>query len=375
MTTEIKQEMKTEKKAEKKGLLARMKEYKIISIITIIILAVAIYRIAVFGMGLTQKEVVAEKPVSVKATEISYESISQSAPLSGRITPVEEAAIIPLAQGKVIKVNVKVGDYVKAGTVLFEIDKSTVAPQYNQAKAAYDFSKSNFEKMEILYNEGAISQNDYEQAKMGYINSSETYKLAAEQLGFYNVSTPIDGYVTSLNATVGNMIGNSMAASVANTDNLEIKTALSENLAGLVQEGDLVDVFVQNLESETIKGTVTAISPAPALGTFTYPITVTLDNSQGNLMSGMFAEIQVVAAESKNALCLPSDAVIVKNGRTVVAVLDEQNIPTFAEVTTGIDNGEKVEITSGLTEGDTVVISGQNFVTEGVAVNVIQDIK
>lgn len=278
-----------------------------------------------------------------------------------------------MASGQVTAVHVKVGDYVKAGTLLFEIDKGQVATTYNQAKAAYDLAANSYNNMKTLYLEGAISKSDFDAAEVQYISARESYNAAAEAYSYYNVTSPIDGYVTSLSVAVGDIAGQQMAASVANTDELKIETTVSEYIAGYIKIGDEVDVYVSTLGDTPYKGTVTAFSPAPALGTLTYPITITLDNESGDLMSGMFAEVKFTAEEADDTICIPSDAVIMKNGKSVAVIIDEDLIPSFREVETGIDNGEFVEILSGIKEGETVVISGQNFVEEGIAVRIIEE--
>jgi multidrug efflux pump subunit AcrA (membrane-fusion protein) len=88
-------------------------------------------------------------------------------------------------------------------------------------------------------------------------------------------------------------------------------------------------------------------------------------------MAGMFAEILIVADERDMVLCVPSDSVIIRGGRTLVVVIDDANIPEFREVTVGLDNGVYAEIVSGISVGETIVISGQHFVDEGVEVNVV----
>lgn len=357
---------------EKKSLGQKIKEHKIITAILVIIIALIAYRLAAFAIAQMSPAAEEETTVNVKVISAEYSSISQTTPLSGRISPADEVAIVPLAAGQVTAVNVKVGDHINAGTVLFEIDKSQVSSSYNQAKAAYDLAATTYSNMEALYAEGAISKSDYDSAKVQYISAKETFNTAAEAYSNYSVTSPIDGYVTSLSVSVGSIAGQSMAASVANTDALEINTTVSEYLAGMIKVGDQVNVYVSSLGNEPYKGTITAFSPAPALGTLTYPVTISLDNESGDLISGMFAEIEIVADQAEETICIPSDAVILKGGNTVVAILDKENIPSYKKVTTGIDNGDFVQILSGINEGDIVVVSGQDFVTEGEAVNITE---
>ncbi|MBO4724905.1 MAG: efflux RND transporter periplasmic adaptor subunit [Firmicutes bacterium] len=350
-----------------------MKKSKIVIIVIVALLAVlCIYRIGSFVAGKVSPDKEDEKLTSVRVATVEYMDIGKATPMSGRITAAKEAAIIPMASGQVTKVNVKVGDYVKAGTVLFEIDKGAVAGTVSQAKAAYDLARNTYNNMEKLYAEGAISKQDYDSARVSYISARENYNMAAEQYSNFSPTSPIDGYVTSLNVSVGNMAAaGNMAASVANTDELEISTTASEYIAGLLSVGDSVEVYVDG-KDKTYTGVVDTLSPAPAYGTFTYPVTIKLDNTSGELMSGQFAEIRVNAEESKNALCVPSDAVVMKNGVTVLITVNDEGIATFAPVESGIDNGEIVEIKSGVKEGDRIIISGQSFVEDGEKVKVVE---
>lgn len=357
--------------SKKEGFMAWMKAHKVVAVIIIALALLCVYRIGSFVYDSVNKTAEDEALTAVKVTTAEYATISKATPMSGRISAVEEAAIYPMGQGKITAVHVKVGDYVKKGTLLFNIDSSAVSGTFQQAKAAYDVAKTSYNNMTVLYQEGAISKADYDSAKVQYTAAQSSYQLASTQMSYYNVTAPIDGYVTSLNVSVGNMAASSqMAASISNTEALQIETTASEYVAGLLHAGDEVEVTVSNLEGKVFTGKVDTISPAPALGTYTYPLTISLDNTSGELMSGMFAEISVKAEESKDALCVPSDSVIMKNGQTIVVVVDKDNVATFHEVTTGIDNGEMVEILSGVKQGDTVVCSGMDFVSDGATVNV-----
>ena len=357
---------------EKKTLGQKIWDHKILTLLLVAIVALTAYRLAIFASEKMNPEEEEVTPVNVKVITAEYGSITQTTPLSGRITPVDEVAIVPLASGQVTAVYAEVGDYVHAGSVLFEIDKGQIITTYNQAKAAYDLAATTYANMEELYAEGAVSKSDYDSARVQYISAEESFNAAAEAYSYYSVTSPIDGYVTSMSVSVGSIAGQSMAASVADTSALEISTTVSEYLASMINVGDEVNVYVSSLGDEPYKGTITEFSPAPAMGTLTYPVTISLENKNGDLMSGMFAEVEIVTDEAENTICIPSDAVILKDSKSVAVLLDSENIPRYSEVSTGIDNGSYVQILSGVNEGDIVVVSGQDFVTEGEAVNITE---
>lgn len=314
-----------------------------------------------------------EPPVNVTISEVEMGSISTTSPVTGRIAPANEAVIIPLASGKITSVRVSLGDYVEKGTVLFEIDKTQIAASYSQATAAFQAAKTAYNAMSTLYAEGAVSLSDYESAKSAYAAAQAAATMAGEAYNNCSPTTPISGYVTSLNVSLGNIAATgSVAATIADTSSLKIDADVSEYLIGTIAVGDVVKIVVGTLGDTAYSGEITALSPAPAAGSLTYPITITVTDQRSELKAGMFAEVQIVSESKDQVLIVPSDSVVIKSGKSLVATVSEDNIPIYKEVVTGIDNGEFVEIKAGLQVGEKIITSGQQYITEGQAVNVVE---
>lgn len=341
----------------------------------IVAVLIALGLVAFFGYRVYQylNRPEAEVPVesvNVMVEQALLEDISEQAPVTGRLEPVEEVAIVPLAQGQVTQVYVSVGDRVSKGQTLFTIDSSSVAAQLNQAKVGVDAAQSAYDRMQTLYNEGAVSAQDLESVKTQYLSAKESYNQVAEVISNYTVTSPITGYVTSLSVSAGSIAGGNVAGSVANIDSLVVNTTVSENMAAKINVGDEVDVYIASVD-QTFKGTVTTFSRIPSIGTLTYPLTITMAPDDA-LFAGMFAEVHLTSETASNTVTVSSEAVIIKGGRSVVCVIDPAtNIPAFREVSVGIDNGTRVQILEGLEEGETVAYSGQQFVREGEAVTIV----
>ncbi|WP_312652842.1 efflux RND transporter periplasmic adaptor subunit [Aminipila sp.] len=347
----------------------KKKKTKIITIIAVIfIIGLVIFRV-VSSMAAPETE--KESVVNVKTALAEKMSINTTSPITGRVEPIEEVSIVPLATGKITAVNVDIGDKVAKGTTLFQIDGTQFATTLNKAKEGLNVAKSSYDRISALYKEGAVSYQDYEKAQSTYLNEQQNYTAASDSYSNCTVTSPINGYVTSKNVAVGSIASSAAPAmTVANVSTLQINTNVSEYIVNDLKVGDTVDVYISTLGKDAYKGIIQAISPAPAAGELTYPIKISISDDQGKIKAGMFAEIRIVSEEKKNTLCVPSDSVIMKNGTAVVVTLDKGNVPKYNEVTTGIDNGKYVEILSGIKEGDTIVISGQQYVTEGAPVNI-----
>lgn len=341
------------------------KKYWILLLLAIV-LGIVCFRLFQF---LHKPEAEPVEPVRVRAAQVTRGSLSASSPVTGRISPADEAVIIPLAAGTVTRVNVKIGDKVARGAVLFEIDSTAAAAGYAQAAAAYASAKADLDRADLLYREGAVSLQTLEQARLRHQSALSSSQIAREAYDNCMVRSPISGYVTSLSVAAGSVVSQAPAGSVADVSRLVIKTAVSEFLISHLKEGDPVEISVNTLGSATFGGIISELSPAPAAGSLTYPATIEVSDSTGAVKAGMFAEVRVISREKKDVLLVPSDAVLMKNGQPAVVVLDG-NIPSHRPVTTGLDNGTAVEIISGLEEGETVVTRGQQYIAPGTPVHI-----
>lgn len=342
---------------------------KILLIIIILILALAVLRIVTSNGG--EPETVVSDAVNIKVAA-GLTTLENTSILTGRLEPVEEVALVPKAMGEVTNVYVELGQKVKKGTVLFELDKTQIATTYNQAKASYQDAQVNLNRIEGLYQQGAVSLQQYEQAKTQFTIAKESYTAAGEGMSNYVITSPIDGYITSVNVDVGALASQSTAAvTIANIDKLEIDTSLSESIINKVKIGDKVEVLVSSVSEIPFSGTVTALSPAPAVGSLTYPMKATLDNEDASIKPGMFAEVVITSDKITDVVAIPSNAVLIKSGKTVAAIIEDGGKVVFKEVTVGVDNGEFAEIKNGITAGDMVVIEGQHYLEETSEFNII----
>ena len=338
------------------------KKKKIVLLVVIVFVLFGAYRIV--SNRLEDKGAVSSDVINIKVTSAAITTLENTSPLTGRLEPVEEVTLIPKAMGEVTNVYVELGQKVTKGTVLYELDKTQVATTYNKVKASYNDALVNLNRMETLYNEGAVSLQQYEETKTLFTIAKEAYTSASDDMSNYIVTSPIDGYITSINVDVGALASQSVAAAtIANIDKLEIDTSISETLINKIKVGDKVDVLVSSVSETPFSGTVTALSPAPAAGSLTYPMKVTLDNESAEVKPGMFAEVVITSDKTENVIALPSGAVLIKSGQTVVAVIEDNKI-VFRDVIVGVDNGKLAEIKSGIEAGDTVVIEGHHYLDE-----------
>jgi RND family efflux transporter MFP subunit len=344
----------------------------IIALFVIVLLAIAGFRIA--ADRLAPQESAEEAFVNVRVTSAVVTDINSNSILTGRLEAAEEAIVIPKMAGEVTRVYAELGKRVKKGDRLFEMDRTQMAISVNQAKIAYDDAVTNLERIKTLYEEGAVALQMYEQAQTAFNMAREAYAAASDAIGNAVVTAPISGHVTSVNVSVGGLVSQaSPAVTISNIDRLEINTGLSENMINKVKIGDKVEVRVKSVsEDSAFDGTVTALAPAPATGSLTYPIVITLESPDEAVKPGMFAEVVIAADRAAGVLAVPSNAVFIRAGRQMVISLDDADKVVLNDVITGVDNGEFIEIKSGLQEGDRVVTEGQSYLNTSSKVNIVE---
>lgn len=340
-----------------------------------------------------------EKVIAVEVENPKEGNISQSLTLSGRLQPINVVTVIPEVAGlvKIKEVKVALGDMVKLGDILFVLDNEHIHDQIENLRLAYESaqknferarenfenSKSNFARNEQLFNEGAISQQQFEQAKLAASDiqmevleaqleqSRFSYINSLEQLENTVVKAPISGYVSSINIQEKGMTTAQPSLMITDISSLEVEILVTEGMINRINKGQEIDMEISSIGNERIKGIVQTISPVPDPITQLYKGKISLENSNQLLRPGMFAKIHLNLDEKRSVMTIPSVAVIETDNETYVYIADD-NSAIRTEIKVGMDNGEVVEVLAGLKKEDSVIVKGQDFINDGSIVKVVR---
>lgn len=363
-------------------------------------------------------------PVEVDSAVIN--NIENIVTLNGKVAAKEEVSIIPKAMGTVTSVNVSLGDAVEVGTILFNIEQQDMALTVSQAangvdlaqksvaqaenglstaKINYELNKEkienaqlNLERTRILYEEGAVSKSQLEQAELGasdknldallsQVTQAEIgYQQALNQLkqaqisheqalnGLENtvVEAPIKGVVSSLNVKQGQIVGSGqVAATVVDMDTVYVQISVVENVVNKIKEGQEAEISVPAAFDGYIKSTIGYISPTADPMSKLYTVRLYMDNTEYGIRPGMTGSARLVLDSVDEAIVVKSDAVLERDGRKLVYIV-ENDIAVEKEVETGLDTGEFIQIISGINQGDSIIIEGQHYVSDGALVKVVR---
>ena len=388
-----------------------------------VLVALAVLLVVGFvGYGLMSKPAVAlveEKYIAVEVEAAGKKTLINTAILSGKVSSDTDVSVIPKAQGKVESVRVKVGDVIKKDAVLFTLDASDMRDTFQLADARYQNSKElwdaakaslertqtlaaakiadaqlNLANTKALFAAGAVSKSQLDQTELGvkeleasYTSQIEQLKVQAsdsslqlaqvqltqarEALDNAVVTAPVDGVVSQVNVTLGNMVTTGQSAmSLTNIDSLYSSISVPENLVNSLDKNKAVKVTVPSVSAKDFVGEIDNISPAADPKTQLYPLKVLIQNPDGLIKPGMFAKVEVTTEEKADVMAVKSEAVVLKNEKTIVYVVQGDKA-VAKEVVTGLDTGVDIEILKGLEQGDKVIIKGQTLIDEGHKVKVV----
>jgi len=314
----------------------------------------------------TQATVNDRKAISVKGEAVVAISKELKKSFAGNFEGQKQAVIRAKIAEAVEKIDVKEGDYVRANDVIVSLDKSGPTSSYMQSYSVYQNAEKNFNKMKYLFDEGAISESQFDGSRTEYEVSRANYDAALQTV---ELRSPINGTVTSLNVAVGEYVAPGMqVATVATTDNLRMKFGVSGYDIGFIDEGAGVQVSVDAESLLVGKGTVITVARSADPATRSFQVEVEVDNSSHLFKPGMFGKANITVGEYNNIIVVPRIAVINRNDKDYVYVYSGGKALS-REVALGIDFNGSSEVKSGLNAGDTLITVGQNYLEDGIEVN------
>lgn len=349
------------------------------------------------GCGSQKTATVEEKYIPVEVQTAAVQTLVETTSFSGKVSSDQEVSLVPKTPGKVSAVNVKVGDTVSAGTVLFTLDSSDLQKavdtasigvrnaeaNYQLTKEKIDLAKTNLDRQRQLYGAGAISKSELETfenqasetplqvAQIQWDQTKLGLQQAQDSLSNAVVTAPAGGTVASVDVKTGEMASNAQpAVTLTQLNALYVALNVPENIVNYIKPEQEAKVTIASAGSQEIGGKISSIAPSADSKTMLYAVKIAVDNAEGKIKPGMFAKVEMPTQSRSNVLAVKSEAIVTKNGKTMVYVV-ENGAAAEKEITTGLDTGALVEITKGLNQGDSVIIKGQTLVDQGSKVKVV----
>lgn len=352
----------------------------------------------------------------VNVVKVGRSSTTGSLVLPGNIQAVTEAPILARASGYIRKRYVDIGDRVQSGQVVAEIEAPELGQQILQARAAVDqanaavqqaeaslqqgrsnetLARVTAERWKKLLDKGVVSRQDNDTYQMQWaaqqanVQALEKAVAAAKSntgameanvsrltdlLNYQTVRSPFAGVITVRNIDTGVLVteGSTLLYRVAQTDRLRTYLNVPQSEAESVRVGQTAALTIPDLPGRRFPGTVTRTSNALDPASRTLLVEVQAANPAGQLVPGMYAQVDLTVPRKNPPLVIPGDTLVIRADGPQVAVLKPDGTVHFTRVQLGRDFGATLEVLSGLEEGQELVVNPSDASREGARVNPVR---
>lgn len=303
-------------------------------------------------------------PVKVEVLIASESNFPSSVEVNGTVLSEEMVSLYPEISGRIIFLNLPDGGFVEQGTVLVKINDADLQAQLEQQKVALNLADKTEKRLKQLLSVNGIDQATYDAALNEVDTREANIKVLNAQIDKTVIKAPFSGKLGLRQVSIGAYVTTQTLLGSLQTDKIKIDFTVPETYKSLVNVGDVVSIQAATSEVK-LEATISAIEPQ--INTSTRNIKIRAKLNKGNINPGAF--VKVTLEKKIKGIVIPTNAVIpdalsnqvivVKNGKGV-----------FINVETGTRNADLVEITKGLTVGDSIIVSGVLFVRPNANVKV-----
>ena len=333
-------------------------------------------------------------PLTVETATVTRSSVAQQLLVVGNLIGDVTVAVVPRAAGRLETIGVRLGDPVRRGQRIATIEDYELQEQLKQQQAGLEVSRAtirqreadlqlaqtNAERSRSLFARQLLPKQTLDdtearlqsaQAQLDLARAQNTQseaRLDELKINLANtvITSPVNGFVARRAADPGAFVSpNAPVVDVVDIARVRLVANIIEKDLRQVQPGDETRVEVDAFPGEMFRGRIARLSPVLDPATRTAPMEIEIPNPGFRLKPGMYARVTITTDARKDALVVPSNAVVDYNGRRGVFVMADGETATFRPVRVGIEESEAIEILEGADEGDRVVTTGAAALRDG----------
>jgi membrane fusion protein (multidrug efflux system) len=299
----------------------------------------------------------ASAPSNVTACVVKPEKLNNQITASGTIRANEEVQLQPELSGKIVQINFKEGSKVTKGQLLVKINDADLQAQYKKLQLQHTLAEQTMQRQKQLLAINGVSQQEFDLAQSSYNTIKADMDFATAQILKTEIKAPFDGVIGLKNVSEGAFISpTSIIASIQQIDPVKIDFAVPERYSFFLKKNGEVIFNIEGIPGD-LKGEIFAIEPKIDMATRTVQVRAICPNSKNNIYPGAFAQVKIKLNDIDAAIMIPTEAIIPDiNGQKVFTLKNGKT--HYARVETGIRTDAKIQITKGLSVGDTVLTTG-----------------
>jgi RND family efflux transporter MFP subunit len=340
-----------------------------------------------------RQETTAMAVPTVTVIQPQHAAPTQEIMLPGNIQPFTNAPIYARTNGYLKRWYLDIGAHVKAGQLLAEIESPEVDQQLQQARADLATAQANYDlaaitatRYEDLLKTDAVAKQDVDnaegngKAKKAMVDSAQFNVNRLEQLqSFEKIYAPFDGVITARNTDIGDLIDSGATGGVAKAlfqmasiQKLRVYVNVPQAYSQAATPGLTADLALAEFPGRRFQGKLVRNANAIDTASRTLLTEIDLDNPTGKLLTGAYTEVHLKLPSTAVTYLLPVTALIFRTNGLQVATVKNANRAELTPITLGRDFGTQVEVVSGLSDGDSIIVSPPDSLVSGETVQIVQ---
>jgi RND family efflux transporter MFP subunit len=296
--------------------------------------------------------------------------------LPGTFQAFKATTIYPRSNGYVKDWKVDIGDDVKEGQLLAEIETPDLDQQVAQAKANYELAKVTAERWRDLVEKKVVSKQEYDQNEKAYEASKASYEQLQKLQGFEQILAPFGGKISARFVDIGTLVTAGSGATgtalfgIVQSDPLRVYVYAPQENAPSIREGLTAKVVLQEYPGQEFGGTVTRTAGALDPQSRTMQVEVQVPNHDGKLYAGMYGQVKFLLVDENAPVVVPANTFVFRTQGPQVATVENENRIHWQNIRVGRDFGDRIEVLDGLKENTKVVMNPTDDLREGIQVEV-----
>jgi membrane fusion protein (multidrug efflux system) len=308
-------------------------------------------------------------PVAVRAVVVSGGALDDEVRVSGTLLPNEQVELQSEASGKIVGIYFDEGQFVGKGKLLVKINDAELRAQLKRAQHRRTLAAAKEARTKQLLEKNAVSPADYDVAISELNTANAEIELIRAQIDKTEVRAPFAGTVGFRQVALGSYISPATRiATLSSTNPVKVEFYVPERYGSAVRPGSTITFSVDG--GEPVSGRVFAIEPRVDQETRTLQVRASAPNPGGGMRPGSYAQIALRLGRTEEAITIPSEAILPQEGGRSAVFVTKDGKAEQRPVDVGIRTERLVQITSGLTAGDTVIFSGVQMVKPGGEIRV-----
>lgn len=313
-----------------------------------------------------------EASVPVEVTEASRHDLTAALVATANLVPKDQVNVLSESEGRIARVAVEEGDWVREGDVLVVLDRREAEIAHGTAALKAESAELAYDRAVAASAEGLISSEQLDAARTEHEVAQQSLAEAQWRLDKTTVRAPFTGRVTARTATVGQHVRPGDALyELASWNPLIAEIFLPERDVMALQVGGEATLRLASATDVSFAGQIERISPVVDTATGTVKVTVHAVRPPSEVRPGAFVAVEIPRDRREGVIAVPRDAVIRQLRQAHVFVTAEDGTAARREVHLGLEQGGLVEVTEGLDAGDIVVVAGQGALKDGAKVKIL----